>query len=167
MRHSFRFLLLFASMAAMDALSSHAAINVSGLRCESAVNPLGIDAAKPRLSWLLTSSKRGQKQTAYQILAASDENKLQSDQADIWDSVSDPAPLTALEYYISLEDQSNQRQTSPPRRIDCHLALPVLSRQVSKNGQISRGMSLACPYLSRAPRRGAGAQRRSQAGVGR
>jgi alpha-L-rhamnosidase len=86
MRHSFRFLLLFASMAAMGALSSHAAINVSGLRCEFAVNPLGIDAAKPRLSWLLTSSKRGQKQTAYQILAASDENKLQSGQADIWDS---------------------------------------------------------------------------------
>ncbi|MGA3264027.1 MAG: glycoside hydrolase family 78 protein [Terracidiphilus sp.] len=84
MRHSF--LLLFASMAAMGALSSHAAINVSGLRCESAVNPLGIDAAKPRLSWLLASSKRGQMQTAYQILAASDENKLQSGQADLWDS---------------------------------------------------------------------------------
>jgi len=86
MKHTLRFLLLFASMAAIGALSSHAAINVSGLRCEDAVNPLGIDAAKPRLSWLLTSSERGQAQTAYQILVASDKDKLRSDQADIWDS---------------------------------------------------------------------------------
>lgn len=63
-----------------------AAIAVSDLRCESASNPLGIDAARPSLSWILTSSEKGQKQTAYQILVASDEDKLRNEQPDIWDS---------------------------------------------------------------------------------
>ena len=57
------------------------------LRCESASNPLGIDVAQPRLSWKLTSSQRGARQTAYQIqvfsyaaLAATNKTP------DLWDS---------------------------------------------------------------------------------
>ncbi len=39
------------------------------LRCDYAVNPLGVDTATPRLFWQVTSLQRGQKQTAYQIVA--------------------------------------------------------------------------------------------------
>ena len=46
------------------------------LRCEYRVNPLGIDVTQPRLSWIVTSAERGQKQTAYQVLVASDEATL-------------------------------------------------------------------------------------------
>jgi alpha-L-rhamnosidase len=41
-----------------------------GLRCEYLTDPLGIDTAKPRLSWALESSDRNQVQTAYQIVAS-------------------------------------------------------------------------------------------------
>ena len=63
-----------------------AAIAATDLRCESAVNPLGIDAVSPRMSWVLTSSEKGQKQTAYQILVTSDEAKLRNEEPDVWDS---------------------------------------------------------------------------------
>ena len=88
-----------------------AAIAATDLRCESATNPLGIDAASPRLSWILVSSEKGQKQTAYQILVAGDEDKLRNERPDIWDSgrvVSDestqvvyrgPALLSRRRYY--------------------------------------------------------------------
>jgi alpha-L-rhamnosidase len=59
------------------------------LRCEYRENPLGIDALQPRLSWILMSlvpGARGQRQTAYQILAASSQERLQSDQGDLWDT---------------------------------------------------------------------------------
>ncbi|MCF7956752.1 MAG: glycoside hydrolase family 78 protein [Phycisphaerae bacterium] len=56
------------------------------LRCEYLVNPLGIDVAKPRLSWLCQSSKRGQKQTAYRVLVASSREKLDGNVGDLWDS---------------------------------------------------------------------------------
>ena len=46
------------------------------LRCEYLKDPLGIETTQPRLSWILTSDERGQKQTAYQVLVASSESLL-------------------------------------------------------------------------------------------
>ena len=63
----------------------HAA-NLGNLRCEYLNDPLGIDAAKPRLSWVIKDDERGQKQTAYQVLVASKPELLAKDQGDLWDS---------------------------------------------------------------------------------
>ena len=56
------------------------------LRCEYLSDAIGIDAAKPRLSWKLRSEFRGQKQTAYHILVASSLGKLDKDIGDVWNS---------------------------------------------------------------------------------
>ncbi len=56
------------------------------LRCEYLENPLGVDIVHPRLSWQITSSKRGEAQTAYQIMVASSSKKLVADKGDLWDS---------------------------------------------------------------------------------
>jgi alpha-L-rhamnosidase len=53
-----------ATLAAAPAL---APVSVTGLRCEYQVDPLGIDAAQPRLSWQLQSTERGTVQSAYQV----------------------------------------------------------------------------------------------------
>jgi alpha-L-rhamnosidase len=66
-----------------------AVVNPHDLRCEYLVDPLGIDAAKPRLSWTLAALRtedRGLTQTAYQILVADDEEKLQANEGNLWDS---------------------------------------------------------------------------------
>jgi alpha-L-rhamnosidase len=59
---------------------------VAGLRCEQTVDPLGVDAPQPRLSWQLQSEQRGQVQTAYQVLAASRLDRLARDEGELWDS---------------------------------------------------------------------------------
>ena len=46
------------------------------LTCEYATNPLGIDAAKPRFSWIPETEQRAQTQSAYQVLVASSREKL-------------------------------------------------------------------------------------------
>ncbi len=56
------------------------------LRCEYHVNPLGIEAAAPRLFWTVQSDRRGARQTAYHLLAASSPDALVGDGADLWDS---------------------------------------------------------------------------------
>ena len=64
-------------------------LKVSSLNCEYGVNPLGIDAARPRLSWVLEAEKagaRGLKQTAYQILVAASPAKLRAGAGDLWNS---------------------------------------------------------------------------------
>jgi len=61
-------------------------IKATGLKCEYRNNPLGIDAPQPVLSWILQSTVRGEKQTAYQVVAASKPESLKSDAPDLWDS---------------------------------------------------------------------------------
>ena len=56
------------------------------LRCDYAVNPLGVDSASPRLFWKLAGGERGQRQTAYEVLAASTAEQLAQDNDDLWDS---------------------------------------------------------------------------------
>ena len=56
------------------------------LRCEYRQNPMGIDVTEPRLSWIVTATGRGQRQTAYQILVASTSENLNRNEADLWDS---------------------------------------------------------------------------------
>ena len=58
----------------------------TGLRCESRIDPLGIDEAHPRLSWVLESARRGQGQTAYQVLVATSPAALAAHRGDLWDS---------------------------------------------------------------------------------
>ncbi len=61
-------------------------IKIDGLTCEYLNNPLGLDAKQPRLSWMMVSSRRGEVQTAYQVLVASTEQALLDGEADLWDS---------------------------------------------------------------------------------
>jgi hypothetical protein len=79
---------LAVAMAGM--LPVGAATSVSRLQCEHLTDPLGIDSPRPNLSWVITSNRRGQRQTAYQVLVASDPDKLQAGQADRTATVSLP-----------------------------------------------------------------------------
>jgi alpha-L-rhamnosidase len=56
------------------------------LRCESCVNPLGLDATRPRLSWLVSDRRRGAVQSAYRILVAGRPEELREDGDRLWDS---------------------------------------------------------------------------------
>lgn len=63
-----------------------AAIEPYALECEARLNPEGIDTARPRLGWKLKSPAPADRQTAYQILAASTPEKLAANTPDLWDS---------------------------------------------------------------------------------
>ena len=67
-------------------MSSQAKLAVRELRCEYKVNPLGIDVPRPRLSWILQSEQRNQRQSAYEILVAASEDVLSQNKGDLWDS---------------------------------------------------------------------------------
>jgi len=63
-----------------------AQVSLQNLKCEMLVNPLGIDAPQPRLSWEILSPKRNVVQKAYQILVASTTEKLAQNDGDLWNS---------------------------------------------------------------------------------
>lgn len=73
------FLMLPEQVLAQSLKSNH-------LRCEYKINPMGIEAAQPRLSWELQSNERNIMQTAYRILVADSPAALSAGNGDIWDS---------------------------------------------------------------------------------
>jgi len=76
-------------LVALAMLSGHTAVSAATLtnvRCEYLADPLGIDVAKPRLSWVIESAQRGERQTAYQVMVASTPEFLARNQGDLWDS---------------------------------------------------------------------------------
>ena len=88
---------LIAAAAMLSCIPAASAADLTNLRCEYLADPLGIDVARPRLSWIIADSEseignvkseipRGQKQTAYQVLVASTPELLARDQGDLWDS---------------------------------------------------------------------------------
>jgi alpha-L-rhamnosidase len=78
------------------------------LRCEYLTNPLGVDAANPRLSWIVTSPERGQRQTAWRVLVASSRELLHADTADLWDSGKVNGSQTAHIRYAGKDLSSHQ-----------------------------------------------------------
>jgi alpha-L-rhamnosidase len=78
------------------------------LRCEYRVDPLGIDVTQPRLSWIVQSSERGQKQTAYQIMVSSTKENLSAEKGDLWDSKKVQGDETICVVYAGTPLKSDQ-----------------------------------------------------------
>src|SRR5437763_13252821 len=110
-------LVLGALLAGRGAISSAAerseraapGVSVSFLRCEYAVDPLGIDEPHPRLSWTMEAKERGQAQTAYQVLVAGSEEPLREDRGELWDSGRVASDESAQIPYAGKELRSRQR----------------------------------------------------------
>jgi alpha-L-rhamnosidase len=103
-------------------------LEVNGLRVEYLINPLGIDAAPPRLSWRLTSTGRNTVQAAYQVQVAASEAALSRGTALLWDSgkissdasvfvdYGGPAPASRTRYYwrVRVWDASGRSSSWSP-----------------------------------------------------
>jgi alpha-L-rhamnosidase len=83
--------------------------SITNLVCEYRPNPLGIDVTAPRLGWQMESDRRGARQTAYRILAASDPLWLREGQADLWDSGKIETDQSIHIPYAGMQPSSRQR----------------------------------------------------------
>lgn len=127
------------AMALIAIQTASAALRIEQLRCEYLDNPLGIDTPQPRLSWIITSTERGVKQTAYQILVAGSETGLEKNQGELWDSgkvTSDDTvqiryagqPLASRQqafWKIRVWDQAGAVSESQPARWEMGLLTPA------------------------------------------
>src|SRR5579885_2507417 len=102
------------------AVAAPAALRPVDLRCEYAVNPLGVDVPQPRLFWKLQSRERGQVQSAYEILVSSSQELLARNEGDLWDSgkVDSDEPIQIL--YAGRELSSFQQVFWKVRVWDAH-----------------------------------------------
>ena len=95
-----------------SALPTHAPESpgqVHHLTCEFMVDPLGIDTAKPQLGWHLVSAIRGARQSAYQILVASDPVMLAGGDGNLWNSGKVMSDASAAVVYAGQSLRSGMR----------------------------------------------------------
>ncbi len=90
-------------------LSVFGATNILKLKCESKVNPIGIDIKNPRLSWIMESEIRGEKQSAYQIMVASSISELEKNIGNVWDSGKIKTDISNQVNYQGKELKSNEK----------------------------------------------------------
>jgi len=83
MKKCISFLSLFFCLF-LDVVYAAPALQPIRLTCEYLENPLGIDMAKPRLSWNFISTERNQIQTAYEILVSDNENESKLLKGNCW-----------------------------------------------------------------------------------
>ena len=75
-----------AAVHAANATDARGNLIPARLTCEWQREPVGLVEMKPRLSWIVESAGRGDMQTAWQILAATQADLLEPGRADLWDS---------------------------------------------------------------------------------
>ena len=132
----------------------------SQLRCEYLVDPLGIGERAPRLSWIMESSRRGDRQIAYQVLVSSTKDLLTKNRADIWDSskvASDESahvvyrgkPLLArMSCFWKVRVWSGLDERPSPWSDDAHWTMGLLNEQdwsakwIDSHAAIRAGMNL-------------------------
>ncbi len=61
-------------------------MNITDLKCEYAVNPIGIDIPEPQFSWQIHSEKRGARQVSYRIIIAESVQDLKTGKHILWDT---------------------------------------------------------------------------------
>ena len=77
---------LFVTVSLQSGLAQAPSAKPAHLKCDSLVNPLGIDSKEPMLSWELRDERYGARQTAYEIQVASSSALLAAGKPDVWDS---------------------------------------------------------------------------------
>ncbi|KAA5824843.1 Bacterial alpha-L-rhamnosidase [Algibacter amylolyticus] len=102
--------ILFLALLSSCKSDNSEILEVNDLRCEYRINPLGIDNTAPRLSWKLVDQhqKRGQKQSAFQILVASSLDNLNNNIGDLWDSGKTETNASVNNVYAGKKLASNQ-----------------------------------------------------------
>jgi len=106
----FFFLIVFgASISATPHAASTDYLTPTYLRCEYRVDPVGIDDAHPRLSWIAESRTRGQFQTAYRVIVSSDRESLEEGIGELWNSGRVESDNTTSVVYAGERLQSGQQ----------------------------------------------------------
>lgn len=68
------------------------------LLCEHLERPIGVDEVSPRLSWKLSDSRRGAKQTAYRLYVDKDSIAVSQGRGDTWDTKKIASDISLLRY---------------------------------------------------------------------
>ncbi|MCW5768558.1 MAG: family 78 glycoside hydrolase catalytic domain [Phycisphaeraceae bacterium] len=101
--------LLLSTAHARGARTEPGTLRATHLRCEYLTDPLGVAEKSPRLSWVVESDRRAERQTAYRVLVASSPEVLARNEGDLWDSDKIESDQTSQIEYAGRPLRSRER----------------------------------------------------------
>ncbi len=81
-----RFFICALLLLSYTVARSQPSSKVTGMQCEHLVDPIGIDAKHPRLSWQMRDSSMEAAQTAYRVIVDKDSLAISRGSGRMWDS---------------------------------------------------------------------------------
>ncbi|HUX96182.1 MAG TPA: family 78 glycoside hydrolase catalytic domain [Bacteroidales bacterium] len=123
MKYLYPFLIILFLLLADCSNVNKSCLKIDQIKCNGVENPIGTDRI-PEFNWILTSEKRGQEQTAYQIVVSSNKKTSLKGKGDLWDSEKKLSPNNAWikydgkdlipgkEYFWSVRAWDNQDKPS-------------------------------------------------------
>jgi alpha-L-rhamnosidase len=126
MRTIYKALLLFSTSIFMFSAESSGQQTFRPVKLETEylVNPIGIDAKKPRFSWQMADTRKGAAQAAYRVLVGTDSAALLKEQEILWNTgwIQSPSslisytgqlkPFTKYYWCVAIADQQQKKSTS-------------------------------------------------------
>ena len=136
MKHTARKLSILLSILLLSCGLSFASTTITSLKVQDTVQPLAIEDLHPTFSWIMNSTERGQKQSAYRITVRRD-----SDGSTLWDtgkvasSVSTQIPYmgvslqpeTAYSWTVEVWDKDGSRLPEASSTFETGLLSPRIS----------------------------------------
>jgi len=112
--------LLLLNVLLMSTLLLSAGVEVSSLRTDYKIDPIGIDKQVPRLSWIILSDQNNTMQESYEIRAALDPSDLTKGKKQIWNSGKVASSQSVHITYEGQALESYQRVYWQVRVVDNH-----------------------------------------------
>ncbi len=104
-------LFVVVMLGVFAARSDAANVTLSHLRCENLLDPLGIDVAKPRFSWIIESGRANERQTAFEVVVDGiwDSGRVESDQSiEVVYGGKELAPATRYTWKVRVWDSEGK-----------------------------------------------------------
>ena len=100
--------LIFMFILSACRSEDHKALTFVSGKVEYTENPVNIDVPNPRFSWIVSSTYRGGRQTAYQILVSGNRRYLKNEKDYCWDSGKQTSIATLHHEYKGKKLESNK-----------------------------------------------------------
>jgi alpha-L-rhamnosidase len=90
--------LLPLTVAFCQKVMTQASVQPANLRTEYLNNPIGIDEAHPRLSWMLKDDKKGAAQSAYRLFVGTDSTAVSRNIGNSWSTAKITSSASLISY---------------------------------------------------------------------
>ena len=81
-----RYFFVLVLISLLVACNNNSQVKILKIKCQNLSDPVGIGDQKPTFSWIVKSDEQNERQTAYQVIVADNQQDINKNEGNVWDS---------------------------------------------------------------------------------